>query len=444
MTENSLTRFAHQLRRLRLAAGLSQESLAERAGLSARGISDLERGLRTVPRAETVRMLADGLGLSGEDRAALFAAALPAPDRPAAATTDRPALPRPPTPLVGREKEVTAVLALLSAPDVRLVTMTGPGGVGKTRLALEVAAAYADEVADVVWFVPLAAVRDPALVTAALAGRLGVREHGRQPLLDLVVSHLRAHRALLVLDNVEQVVDAAAGLVSDLLAGCPELQVLATSRVRLRLRSEREFAVAPLAVPPRPARGRVLPPLPRLSAIPAVRLFVDQARAADSSFTLTDANAAAVVEVVRRLDGLPLAIELAAAWTKVLPPSALVARLGLRLPLLTGGPRDLPARLQTMRDAVAWSYDLLSPEQQVLFQRLAVFSGGCTLDAAEQVWRGIAQPRDRDVHVSNPQHRRRPGRPEPPAPGGGIGRRATLPDAGDHSRVRRGAPRGLR
>jgi predicted ATPase/DNA-binding CsgD family transcriptional regulator len=296
------------------------------------------------------------------------------------ANRDRPgaSLPAAFTSYVGRAREVAAVAALLRRSDVRLVTLTGPGGVGKTRLALRVAAELGEDFADGVAFADLTPIAEPALVASAVARALGVREAGDRPLADRLLDALRDREVLLLLDNFERVVEAAP-VVGDLLAACPRLKVLATSREPLRLSAERVVAVAPLALPEGSRADEAV------ADTDAVRLFVERAQAARADFALTDADAAAVAEVVRRLDGLPLAIELAAARVTHLPPAALLARLERRLPLLTGGARDLPARQRTMRDAIAWSYDLLTPEEQALFRRLAVFVGGCTLDAAEAV-----------------------------------------------------------
>jgi predicted ATPase/DNA-binding CsgD family transcriptional regulator len=292
------------------------------------------------------------------------------------------ALPIPLTSLVGREQDVATVCALLREAEVRLVTLTGPGGVGKTRLALEVAAEVAAAFPDGVWFVSLAPVQHTQLVASAIAQVLGVREGGRL-VVAAIAAYLGDRRALLVLDNFEHVLDAAP-VVSDLLTACPGLTCLITSRSVLLLSGEQDYPVAPLAAP---TQTGVLTAA-QAGWSPAVRLFVARARAARPDFALTDGDAAVVAELCRRLDGLPLAIELAAARVKVLSPPALLARLGDRLHILAGGPRDLPDRQRTMRDTIAWSYDLLAPDEQVLFRRLSVFAGGFTLEAAEAVCEG--------------------------------------------------------
>jgi predicted ATPase/DNA-binding CsgD family transcriptional regulator len=289
-------------------------------------------------------------------------------------------LPIPLTPLVGREREVASICDLLQQDDLRLITLTGPGGVGKTRLAQHVAGRVMDTFPDGVWFVDLAPITAPDLVAPAIAHVFGLRDAGNEPIIDRLHGFLRPKHLLLVLDNFEQVVEAAP-FVARLLGGCPRLTLLITSRVRLRISSERELTVPPLELVAPDGQHRVQD----VARATAVLLFVERAQAVTEEFALTPENAEAIAEICRRLDGLPLAIELAAARIKILPPAALLARLERQLPVLTGGNRDLPARQQTMRDALAWSYDLLTSEEQALFRRLSVFVGGFSLEAAEAV-----------------------------------------------------------
>ncbi len=273
---------------------------------------------------------------------------------------------------------------MLGRPDVRLVTLSGPGGVGKTRLAQEIAARAGATFTDGACFVPLATLRSADLVLSAIARALDVREIGDRPLTDALASALRTRNLLLVLDNLEQVLEAAP-LVGDLLVTCPGLKVLATSRETLRISGERDIRVPPLALPDLNGHGTD----DALADAPAVQLFVERARAARADFALSAENGPIVAAICTRLDGLPLAIELAAARVALFAPAELLDRLdrlgGSRLPLLTGGPRDAPTRQRSLRDAISWSHDLLDRNEQILFRRLAVFADGFSLDLAEAI-----------------------------------------------------------
>ncbi len=306
--------------------------------------------------------------------------------------------PMPPTPFIGRARQVAEVCALLRRAPVRLLTLTGPGGIGKTRLALSVGATLRGEFAGGVYYVSLAALADAQLVLPMVAQVLGLHEASapadQPPLLERLQDRLAAEHLLLVLDNLEQVAAAAPDLAA-LLGACPRLKVLVTSREVLRLAAEQSYPVPPLALPDL----QPLPPLDVLARIEAVQLFVARAQAAQPAFALTMANGMAVATICRHLDGLPLAIELAAARSRLLPPAELLARLARRLPWLTDGPRDAPARHQTLRAAVAWSYDLLGPDEQALFRQLAVFVGGCTLAAVSAVCRLAPDPAGGDERV---------------------------------------------
>jgi non-specific serine/threonine protein kinase len=393
--------FGALLRRYRHAAALSQEALAERAGLSAVAISALERGVRRAPHLNTVDALATALALDAADRAALLAAVpRPGPPQPAAEVAsagdeqaDRPPPipgPRAPAPrhnlpaaltgLVGREAALDEVVARLG--EARLVTLTGTGGCGKTRLALAVAEAALPAYSDGAWLVELAALTDPGVVPGAVAHVLGVPETAGQPLPVTLLAALRDRRLLLVLDNCEHVLDACTRLADDLLRACPGLRLLATSREALGIAGEVSWRVPSLAAPPPGA------PAEAVAASAAGRLFVERARAAQPDFRLTGDNAAAVAEICWRLDGIPLALELAAARARTLPVEQIAARLDDRFRLLTGGGRAAAARHRTLRAAIAWSDALLTEPERALLRRLSVFAGGWSLDAAEAVGAG--------------------------------------------------------
>jgi predicted ATPase/DNA-binding CsgD family transcriptional regulator len=289
-------------------------------------------------------------------------------------------LPHQPTPLVGRGREVGAVCSMLRRPDVRLLTLFGPPGIGKTRLSIHAAAEMLDDFADGVCFVPLAPITDPELVASAVAQALELRGSSNEPLVERMKGFLHGKQILLLLDNFEQVVTAAP-LLGELLAHCPGVKLLVTSRERLRLYGEHDYPVPPLSLPDPDA----LPDLAALSDYEAIELFLQRAQAVNPSFQLTDRNAPAIAEICLRLDGLPLAIELAAARTLVLLPEDLLARLKSRLKVLTGGARNLPERQRTLQAAIDWSYNLLDPAEQTLFRRLGVFVDGCTFEAIEDV-----------------------------------------------------------
>jgi predicted ATPase/transcriptional regulator with XRE-family HTH domain len=356
--------FGALLKHYRLAAGLSQEALAARASLSARTISDLERGVHATPHTDTLELLTGALSLPDQQRTLLLASA-----RPADAFADTPPrshtldFPVPPTRLVGRERERSHSLELLRRGSTRLFTLTGPSGVGKTRFALQLIQDIAPDFVDGVTFVALASVRDAELVPSAIAQALGIHESVNASLAEQVRVFLRPKHLLLVLDNVEQVLDSAS-FVADLLAHCPHLFILVTSRTPLRLRAEQEVQLAPL-----PLKD-------------AVTLFCERAKAVRPTQVYAVSEVAAICEQV---DRLPLAIELAAMHVKLLPLSELHKRLTHRLTLLRDGARDLPKRQQTMENAIAWSYELLTEEEQRCFRALGVFVGGWTLEAAEEV-----------------------------------------------------------
>jgi predicted ATPase len=423
MATESSRRFAELLRAHRRAAGLTQEELAERARLSVRALRNLESGISQAPRRDTLTLLSSALALAPDDHEAFLAAARHARALPvspasapssasldaatATATAGPPALdaapatphnlPVPLTALLGREHEEAAAMHLLRREDVRLLTLTGAPGIGKTRLALQVAENLRDEAPgrpfpDGVELVELAPIMDAALVLPTIMRVLGVREADGEPgaALTALVEYLRPRAMLLLLDNFEQVV-AAAPQVANLLVECPRVKMLVTSRIPLRLRGEHRLAIPPLALPDLAALPAAAEELMQYAS---VALFVQRAREVKPNFALPAAQAPAVAAICHRLDGLPLAIELAAAWVRLLSPVALRRRLERRLPLLMGSARDLPERQQTLRTAIDWSHDLLGPTEQMLFRRLAVFVGGWALEAAEAVC-GEAGPESR-------------------------------------------------
>jgi non-specific serine/threonine protein kinase len=376
--------FAVLLRRYRAAAGLSQEELAERAGLSRRGISDLERGARRTPYPATVRRLAKALVLEDAEREALLASSgrRPAGAQAQLARSAGASLPIALTSFVGREREMAEVRRLLQT--ARLLTLTGTGGVGKTRLALQVAAQLLGEYPERVWFIDLAPLADGALVARAVAAVLGVQEESTRPLTDTLADVLGLRSGLLLLDNCEHVVEACATLADRLLRACWDLRILATSREALCLAGETAWRVPTLPCPD-PHHPSSVDELPGYAA---VRLFVERAQAVEPDFGLTEQNSSAVAGACARLGGLPLAIELAAARVPMLSPEQIFRRLDDALALLVGGSRSAPTRQQTLRATLDWSYHLLSRDEQRLFGRLAVFAGGWTLEAAETVCAG--------------------------------------------------------
>ena len=408
MGEESTQSFSHILRHCRLAAGLTQEALAERAGVSVRSIQAIERN-ESRPQKDTARLLVAGLSLNAEEQERFLAAATPAPRRRSAArqdgsdqapTGDRSAfgagavsalphnLPAALATLIGREREQTRVRELLE--EARLVTLTGSGGVGKTRLALAVAEQLTSTYLDGVWLVQLASVSDPTLVLSSVARAFGLREDSERSPLHMLTDVLRGKQALVILDDCEHLVASCNALVTTLLQSCPALRILATSQVPLGVAGERRYRVPSLAVPDAQRRQSH----DKLLDYESVRLFVARAQERRDDFALTAANAWAVAEICARLDGIPLAIELAAARAVSLPVETIAARLDARFALLTTGARTALPRQQTLRATFDWSCELLSEPEQKLLYRLAVFAGGAGLGAAEDV---CADPQNRET-----------------------------------------------
>jgi predicted ATPase/DNA-binding XRE family transcriptional regulator/Tfp pilus assembly protein PilF len=387
MRQSSARQFGNLLRHYRMRSGLTQEELADLAHMSVHSISNYERGAPHLPRISTTRLLAGALHLSPDEQTAFIAGVRRQEQRFPADTASSGdalpyAIPLPLTALIGRERELRRAGALLSAGDVRLLTIVGPPGVGKTRVALALAldlarggaAAGYEETA----LVSLAPLRDPTHVLGAIASSLRLPEAPTHSVIETIAAFLQDKRTLLLLDNFEHVA-ASAQQLAELLQQCPDLKALVTSRAPLRLRGERVFDLAPLALPPRTSNA----PSSQLTQAPAVALLLERAQARDPAFALTDANAPTLVAICRQLDGLPLAIELAAARFPHLTPEALLARMERRMYTLTTGAPDLPPHQQTLRTTLDWSYTLLTPEAQAAFRWLSVCAGGCAVEVGE-------------------------------------------------------------
>jgi predicted ATPase/DNA-binding XRE family transcriptional regulator len=392
------TSFGGWLKQQRRSLDLTQKDLARQVGCSEITIRKIEAD-EYRPSKQLASLLAEHLHIPSEEQGAFVEFArstggtgtvsvatqsgsqAPWPESRPRAELPHPTNVQPPlTPTIGRREAIAEVKELLSREEMRLVTLVGAPGIGKTRLGTEVALQLLDGFADGVFVVPLAAIRDRDLAGATIAQTLGLTPQKSGQVLHSLIEALRDKRMLLLLDNFEQVMSAAS-LLADILSSCPGIKILVTSREALHLSREQLVWVPPLDLPDLAH----LPVAEELVAYPAVALFVERSRAVKPGFALTDENAEAVAAICTRLDGLPLAIELAAARTRLLPPKALLTRLSSRLKVIVGGERDLPARHQTLRDAIAWSYDLLDAPDQALFRRLGVFVGGCTLSAAEGV-----------------------------------------------------------
>lgn len=394
--------FGRLVRTRRRSLDLTQEDLARRVGYSVITIRKVESDERR-PSRQLAERLAHCLDVSLAERCAFVRLARASNPADRAELTDRidetrvwPSgsrpptnLPNPLTRLIGRAEEVASVRARLLQRGVRLITLVGPPGIGKTRLGLQVADDVMHLFPDGVFFIGLAPVSDPALVVPTIARTLDLSQPNTKPLLARLIDYLQDRRLLLLVDNVEHLLDAAP-LMAELLTACPGVRLLATSRAPLHLSGERLHHVPPLSLPRH--SGTATATAAEVAGYAAVRLFVERAQAVNPDFSLNDANAGEVAAICAGVDGLPLAIELVAARAKLLSPQALLARLNRPLALLTGGPRDLPARQQTLRNTIDWSYHLLEPRERALFARLSVFIGGCSLEAAGQVCDGDGTP----------------------------------------------------
>jgi predicted ATPase/transcriptional regulator with XRE-family HTH domain len=365
------------LRQFRQSAGWTQEQLAERSQVSVRAIRDLELGVHRAPQKQTLHLIATALPLSPDQQQALENAVVRLRRAPSSAGGPT-ALTLPLTPLVGREHEIAGIQYLLRQDHVRLLTLTGPTGVGKTRLALHLSTIVAEQFADGVSILSLAAIADPGLVLAAIARTLQVRESGRRHLVELIRQALQGKSVLLIIDGFEHLLSATSQIL-EVLTTCSSLKILLTSQIVLRLRGEYQYEVPPLSTPdPTYSEEELL-------QSPSVTLFLQRAQEVLPTFTVNGSEAQTIADICQRLGGMPLAIELAAARVKSLSLRELNQRLSNQLQVLAGGPRDLPARQQSLRAAIEWSYRLLSVQEQQLFTRLAVFVDGWTMEAAETV-----------------------------------------------------------
>src|SRR5690349_1422308 len=394
-----LRTFGQWVKDQRKALGLTQAELAQRVACSKSMINKIEGGLR-IPTSPLLALLAQHLKITPNEYAEFVHLAQPhllveadpffrRADRNAADVSHAPVKGHriPLTPLIGREREVAAVKTALQQPEIRLLTLTGPGGIGKTRLALQAGLELEYQFADGIYFVSLAPVRETAHVLSTILQSLGLKPSRDQRDDEVLIAHLQTKEILLILDNFEQALPAGKA-IAELLMFTSKVKILVTSRVVLKVNGEHEFVVSPLNVPD--VHGEIDPAT--LAHSPAALLFIQRAQAVRAEFELTAENSRSVAEICTRLDGLPLAIELAAARCKVLSPQAILARLtsaGGALSLLSGGSQDVPARQQTIRRAIEWSYNLLSEREQVLFRRLGIFVGGCTLEAIEDVYSGL-------------------------------------------------------